>query len=294
MKSSAPESRIVLIANPISGGTSRRKINRAMGLFKEQGLEVELFLTAKRGDAERFSMEAALRHPRMVIAAGGDGTLNEVANGLAGTGVPMAILPLGTTNVMAKELGLPETIKGSVEAALKGAPHSVSLGKITFDSGLTRYFCAMAGMGYDARVVHQVGRKKHRGKVSHLLSGLGVLFSWSPEELTVTADGKTHKGYNLIACKARKYAGNFQVAPDADITEPVLHAVLMHGRRRLDIIRYALGIMTGRHLGFRDITYLKAESLKVSGSAYVQVDGDYIGHAPASVTVAAGALTVLY
>jgi YegS/Rv2252/BmrU family lipid kinase len=294
MRSSAPESRIVVVANPVSGGTSRKKIEAALGLLKERGLEVELFLTAKRGDAERFSREAALGGPRMVVAAGGDGTFNEVANGLAGTGVPMALLPLGTTNVMAKELGVPENVKGAVETALRGEVHSASLGKVTLQGDRARYFCSMAGFGFDGQVVQQVGGKKHRGKVSHVLTAIRVLLSWAPEELDVTAGGKTYKGYILIACKAGKYAGNFSVAPDADITEPFLHAVLMHGRRRLDVIRYALGIMTGRHLGFRDVTYFKAESLKVAGRAHIQVDGDYIGHAPASVTVEPGALRLLY
>jgi diacylglycerol kinase (ATP) len=294
MRSSGAESRIVVVANPVSGRSSSRKIEAAVVLLRGQGLKVDLFLTARRGDAEKFSAEAALGQPRMVIAAGGDGTFNEVANGLAGTGVPMALLPLGTSNVMAKELGVPENVKGAVETALRGRVHSASLGKVNLRGGRSRYFCSMAGFGFDGQVVRQVGSKKHRGKASHVLTGLKVLLSWAPEELTVTADGKTYKGYILIACKASKYAGNFKIAPEADITEPVLHAVLMRGRRRLDVIRYALGIMTGRHLGFRDVTHIKAESLEVAGNAHIQVDGDYIGHAPASVTVAPGALRLLY
>src|SRR4030042_3957227 len=98
------KSSIVLITNPEAKKSSRRKIKLASRLLKSRGYEVEILTTTQRGDAEKFAREAAKKSPSMIIAAGGDGTFNEVINGIAGTEIPMAILPLGTTNVLAKEL----------------------------------------------------------------------------------------------------------------------------------------------------------------------------------------------
>ena len=90
---------------------SESKIERACRLLEQKGYRVELLRTKQRGEAEQMAKDATKRAPYMIIAAGGDGTFNEVANGIAGTEIPMAILPMGTTNVLAKELGIPNTVE---------------------------------------------------------------------------------------------------------------------------------------------------------------------------------------
>ena len=340
-------SSITLIANPTACCATPRKLKEVERLLRAGGREVKVLLTKKRGDAEVFAREVSsetlsseTRPETLIIAAGGDGTFNEVANGLiaggrdpiagvrdpiARTQVPMAIIPLGSTNVLAKEIGIPEDIKGAVKKALSGRAHSVSLGKITFTSGSTApfdesqapfrsgprpvaggmaplakgrgsYFCLMAGIGFDARSVYGVNDKLKRlsTKAAHILSGLKSLLSWNPEMLFVTIDGKPYRGYSLIVSNSGKYAGDFIFAPEASMEEPFLHVFLMHGRRRRDIVRYAFCIVTGRHLGLRDITYVKAENIDVKGSAYVQVDGDCIGKTPVAVTIVPDALKLVY
>lgn len=286
--------RVVMIANPVAGSASRRKVRKAVELLGKGGLDVELAFTEKGGDAERLARAAAEKSPRMVVASGGDGTFNEVANGLAGTGVPMALLPMGTSNVLAKELGVPESPEGAVAAALNGSAHSVFLGKITLGSG-SRYFCLMAGMGFDGEIVHDVRKRvSHPGKLAHIVQGLRTIVTWRPEALSIEVDGRPYEGYSLIVCKASKYAGHFRVAPDADMKEPAFGVFIMHGRRRRDFLRYVLGILAGRHTGLRDITYIKGRDVEVSGAAHVQADGDYLGTTPASVTVAPEELRVIY
>lgn len=289
----------ILIVNPAAKKASERKIQQAAMLLRSAGHEVEVYFTEKGGDAEGFAREASLSGADLIVAAGGDGTINEVINGLAYTGTKMAILPMGTTNVLAKELGIPENIEGAVKRILNGSAHTVSFGKITFThhaSRITRYFCLMAGIGFDADAVYGISErlKRYSGKWAYIASGLRMLSMYSPERLTFGVNGIAYAGYSAIIGKASRYGGDFKATPDASITEPELYACIMHGKRRVDVLRYVYGIVTGRHLRFKDITYLKTSSVQVDGTAHAQVDGDYLGTTPATISVARDALKVVY
>ncbi|MDP3260208.1 MAG: diacylglycerol kinase family lipid kinase [Thermodesulfovibrionales bacterium] len=313
---------IFLIGNPAAGRNALRKINEAATIIKNKGHDVQVLLTGKRGDAESFARKISsefkvksseLRNDKnselnfslltshfslLIIAAGGDGTYNEVINGIACTNIPMAILPLGTTNVLAKELNIPEDVEKAVDIALNGKIHTICLGKITSNppSLLTRHFLLMAGIGYDGETVYGIkkGLKRYSGKGAYILSGLKTLLRWAPDKLTFTMDGKSREGYSAIICKTSKYAGNFRIAPDADINKNNLYAFIMHSRNRLDILRYISGILTKKHLKFKDITYQQTEDIEVKGNAHIQIDGDYFGMTPARIEIAPDALRLVY
>jgi YegS/Rv2252/BmrU family lipid kinase len=292
------EAPVILIANPAAKRSSRQKIQTAVELMRAAGHDVVVRLTGKRGDAEEFARSASQGELSFLLAAGGDGTFNEVMNGIANTGTKMAILPMGTTNVLAKELGVPENVDGAVRMALAGEEHSISLGSITFtplSTPVTRYFCLMAGIGFDGEAVYGINpaAKKYWGKGAYILSGLKTLIGYSPEKLTFTMGGKTFTGYSAIIGKASRYGGDFRITPDAKLARPELYAFIMHGKRRWDMLRYAGGIVSGRHLGFRDITYLRTDSVSVEGAAHIQIDGDYLGTTPATITVAPGAIKLI-
>jgi YegS/Rv2252/BmrU family lipid kinase len=285
-----------LIANPRAGSASGKKVELAARLLREGGREVTILYTQCGGDGMRLAREAAGMGASLVVAAGGDGTFNEVANGLAGSAVPMALLPAGTTNVLAKEFSIPEDVRGAVSTALNGTPRTVSLGKIEWE-GKERYFCFVAGMGFDGATVYATKGKhlmKISGKLSHIVYGIGVLFGWSPPALRVEADGKHYEGYSLIVCNAAKYAGHMKVAPHASMLEPPLYMFLMHGKRRVDILRYAFGILAGTNINFKDVTYGKVDVVRVEGTARIQVDGDYIGKTPAVITADAARIRFVY
>lgn len=290
---------LTLIVNPSAKRASEPKIQKALRLLDSAGYDVGLFGTSKKGDAEHIARKALEAGEDLIIAAGGDGTFNEVANGIAFTQASMAILPMGTTNVLAKELNIPENIEGAVNRILNGEAHKVSLGKITFthhSSPITRYFCLMAGIGFDGDAVYNVnGRaKKISGKASYVISGLKTLSSYSPELLTFSVDEKIYTGYSAIIGNASKYGGNFRVTPDAGLLKPELYIFITHGRKRTDILRYVWGIFTDRHTQFKDITYLKASAIEIKGYAHIQADGDYLGSTPASVTIVPEALRLIY
>jgi diacylglycerol kinase (ATP) len=293
------KSLVVLISNPAAKGTTDNKIRAACHILEAGGYEVDQISTGQRGDAEVFAREAVKRSPSMIIAAGGDGTINEVINGIAGSETPLAFVPLGTVNVLAKELAVPENVEGAIKKALHGTPRTVSLGKIDIappPSSAGRYFMLMAGIGYDGETVFGINNtlKKYWGKGAYFYSGVKTLLRFNPSELIFDIDGKRFSGYSAIIGNAAKYGGNFKVTPDARIADPVLDVCIFKGRSRPDILRYVAGIVTKRHRTFRDVEYLKAESIEVKGRAHIQIDGDYMGMTPARVEVKKNALKLIY
>ncbi len=317
---------IVLIGNPVAGGGALKKIKSASTILKKRGFGVSLMLTSQKGDAERFAKQissefrvknsglkespATYQPSLLVIAAGGDGTYNEVANGLAFSDIPMAILPLGTTSVLAKELRIPSDIEKAIDIALKGKINVVNIGRITYLEtdryGLvsghnTRYFLLMAGIGFDADAVLGVNEKmkKYAGKVAYIFSGFRALIKYSPSLITLRWQDKSDnlagvdKGYVAIIGKGSCYGGNFKITPDAKLTEPCFYVFLGHKNKRFDLLRYLAGIVSGRHLKFNDVSYFKASIIEIEGDAHIQIDGDYLGRCPARIDVAMNALTVV-
>jgi len=284
------KSLIVLISNPVAYRASSSKVARASNYLQSKGYTVESLFTDKKGDAEELARKAIEKSPSLIIAAGGDGTYNEVINGIAGSEIPMAILPLGTTNVLAKELGIPETVEGSMDVAIRGIPRVVSLGKITLQKGSpkARYFSTMLGIGFDAQTVFELNKtfKTLSGKGAHIYSGMKVLSRFHPAELTFTIGEKSYTGYSAVIGKGAKYGGHFKITPDARLTDPNLYICIFRGKKRRDIFRYVMGVLTKSHLSFKDIAYLMAQKIQVDGSAHVQIDGDYFGMTPALIETA--------
>lgn len=284
------KSSIVLIFNPVAKNASGRKIAKASHFLRSRGYKAEILFTEQKGHAESLAREAVKKSPSLIIAAGGDGTFNEIVNGIAGSEIPMAILPLGTTNVLAKELGLPETVDGAMEVAVRGTPKTVSIGKISITQHsllVTRYFLLMAGIGFDGEAVFRINEtlKKISGKGAYIFSGFKTLSVFNPDKLILDMDGKTYTGYSVIISKVAKYGGNFKITPDARLTDPFFYVCLFKGRGRLDILRYVTGIVAGKHLGFRDVEYVRAKNIYVEGDAHIQIDGDYFGRSPARIEV---------
>ncbi|GAB4485454.1 MAG: diacylglycerol kinase family lipid kinase [Thermodesulfovibrionales bacterium] len=290
-------SSVVIISNPAARGSSRKKLADACSLIKAAGREVSMIETLGPGDATRIAAAACAERPSLVIAAGGDGTVNEVLNGMIGSETPLAFFPLGTTNVLARELGLPTTVPEIVARILDAEPRPVSLGRIELPrSGMSRHFCLMAGIGFDAASVYGMHKdvKKISGETAYILSGVRNVVYYSPEELTVSINGEERTCFSLIVGKASRYGGDFRVTPGASLLSPSLHACFFEGHRRTDLLRYACGIVRGKHLGYRDVRVIVARELSVQGTAHVQIDGDYFGRIPARLSVAENALRLVW
>ncbi len=292
------KSLVNIIYNPAARTASDKKIARAAAFLEKKGFVVEVLRTEARGHAMRLAVDSLGRKPALIIAAGGDGTINEVVNGIAWTDTPLALLPMGTTNVLAKELGIPEDLYGAIETAVTSAPRKVSLGVVETVGARgseSRFFCLMAGVGLDGKTVYDVraNLKKVSGKAAYILSGLQNIVGYSLEGLSLKIDGREYSCFSAIIGKSSRYGGNFKVTPDASLFDPSLFVCLFKGGRRLDLFRYAIGVLRGKHLNYNDVVYLKAMEVEVQGRAHMQIDGDYLGYAPARVTAAKDALMLI-
>jgi diacylglycerol kinase family enzyme len=154
----------------------------------------------------------------------------------------------------------------------------------------------MAGIGFDGETVYGINEtvKKISGKGAYIYSGIKTLAGFHPEELEFNISGKKYSGYSAIIGNAAKYGGHFKVTPNAGLNDPNLYICLFEGRKRRDFLRYVFGILTKKHLSFKDVLYLKAKKIQVQGKAHIQVDGDYLGMTPAEIEVVPNSLKLIY
>ncbi|MCX7988122.1 MAG: diacylglycerol kinase family lipid kinase [Thermodesulfovibrio sp.] len=288
--------KVFLIGNPIAGGGALERIEKAQEILKNKKIPFEVFLTKKQGDAEVFArkIKENQKDKILVIAAGGDGTYNEIVNGLVHSHIPLAILPLGTTSVLAKELKIPNNLEKAIELSLNGEVERINLGKIK-NKEKQRYFILMAGIGFDGLAVYNVNPKKKRylKKIAYILSGIKTLLNYKPDELRIK-NGKNKKAYTAIVCKASSYGGNFKIAPDANLKSPFFSVFLSKTSSKMGLMLQILGVISGRHLKMKKIDYFHTESLKINGNAHVQIDGDYFGKAPVEINIVKSALNLVF
>lgn len=283
-----------VILNPTARHGRSPYVTRAIERLRSLGAEVAVFETAQRGDAEAFARDAARSgEASSIIAAGGDGTINEIVNGMAGSSVPLGLLPLGTANVLAAELGLPGDPVKAAGTILAGRTAPIYLGSCN-----GRYFTMMAGIGFDARVVEAVTPplKRRLGKGAYVWESLLELKRQRPIPYRLSIDGSDERIVgSAIVANGHYYGGRFIVAPDASLDLPELEVALFEHGRRVDALRYTSAMVLGllRHLP--DFSLHKARAITVSGpeGEPVQADGDTIARLPVEIKAAAATLTVL-
>lgn len=280
--------RLMVIFNPTAGGNRRRRLTRTLAHLDRLGCAVSLRETGKAGDAEVFAAEARRADCDVVVVAGGDGTINEVVNGLCrGSGeVALGIIPLGTANVLAHEMGLPLSPRVVAETLARGPLKRVHLGHAG-----DRRFMLMAGAGFDAVVVEHVdlGLKRLIGKGAYVLEMLRQSRRYPFPTLTVTDrdSGLSHDAATAVALNGRLYGGPFVVVEDGGLTEPALDMVLLKRKGMFNVIRYAAGLASGRLSRFSDVEVLRGTHFSIDGHGEpVQGDGDILARLPAEMRVA--------
>lgn len=288
--------KIILIGNPVAGGSAEEKIKKAQEILKTKGIPFETLLTKKPGDAENYAkkIKDTEKDNLLVIAAGGDGTYNEIINGLAHSQIPLAILPMGTTSVLAKELKIPKDMRKAINLALNGRIQRVHLGKIK-NREKQRYFILMAGIGYDGLAVYRVNpkEKRHLKKIAYILSGLKTLLTFKPTELRIK-NGTVKKAYNVVVSKASCYGGSFKIAPDANLKSPNLYVFLSRTKSKIGLVLHIIGVILGKHLKMKKTEYFSTDKIKVTGDAHVQIDGDYFGKAPVEIGIVKNSLNLVF
>ncbi len=274
----------MLIANPTAGKAGEKKICQVADYLRDEGASVDVCITRKRGDALEAATKAArgsqAKKTDCIAAAGGDGTINEVVNGIAGSSVPMGVIPLGTVNLFALETGIPMDALKACDVILRGEVKEVRVGMVN-----GRRFMLMAGVGFDADVVYRLhlGLKRKLGRLSYVLTGLGRLAGYSYNRLSIELDGEAMEGYSVIIGNMKYYGGRLSITPLADFEKEKLDVCVFKGRGAFNMLRYAWGVFNKRHLLYDDVEYRTVMTLKVSSNkkTYIQIDGDTFGTLPA-------------
>lgn len=277
--------RILIVFNPVAGGGAKRfRMQRTLAKLTLMGCDLTLRATARRGDAERIAAETQAADFDALVAAGGDGTIHEVANGLHAGSPPLALLPLGTANVLAHEIGLRARSTPIAATIARGATLTLHCGRID-----GRRFVLMAGAGFDAAVVKAIDPRLKRalGKAAYAIESLRQMATYAFPPLGLEIDGRTEHAASILILNGRRYAGPYTCAPDGDLGAPGFQVVLFEAVGRLAVLRYGLALLLDRLPLSRGIRILPATSIRLAAppGAPVQADGDWVAALPLDITL---------
>jgi diacylglycerol kinase (ATP) len=274
--------RILIIYNPISGRRRRGFLEQVLLRLRAGGCVPEVSCTEKRGDAERIAAAASPNYFDAIAVAGGDGTINEVLNGMTRSPLPLGIIPMGTANVLAAEIGLDVTPDAVAETLLEGRRKRIDVGMAD-----GRRFVMMAGVGFDADVVQGINPRFKRavGKGAYVWQSLVEMLRYRPQTFHLSIDGTAHTAASAVFANGHYYAGTFTCAPEARLTDGRLHVCLFKASGRLSIVRYGLALMLGTLHKRHDIEILPATHIGVAGGtgSPVHGDGDILATLPLDV-----------
>ena len=287
---------MLIIFNPAAGQRRRQRLDRALAVLRRLGQEHRLVETGHPGHAEALAREAAGEGRPVVVAAGGDGTIAEVASGLAGGRAALGVLPLGTANVFAWELGIPVRPEAAARLLAEGEARVLHPGEVRFADGRTRLFVQMLGAGFDAAVVANLDlRLKRRiGRGAYVWGAVRELGRYRFPPLRVVFEEQERRASSVIVSKGRLYAGRHLLAPGAEMAQPGFQVALFGGSGPVAAAAYGAALplnllprMPG--LLLRPATWLRIEGEGVA----VQADGDPVGWLPVEVRVAPDPLRVV-
>ncbi len=287
---------MVIVFNPVAGRRRAHLLWRVLDVLVANGVRLDLAETHRPGHAEALAREAVQRGERMVVAAGGDGTIAEVANGLMGTSAHLGVIPLGTANVLAHELGLPFSPRAVAAALAFGRTCQLWPGQAN-DAHEARLFVQMIGVGFDAHVVHNLPfpLKKLLGKGAYVLQSVRELSRYRFPVIRLRIDGQETEAASVIISKGRLYGGRFHLATDTDPSQPGFSVVLFDWSGPAAAMFYGAALplnLLGKAPGVRHIRAARIDFLQ-NGTVPAQTDGDAAGWAPLSVADAAGPIQVV-
>ncbi len=291
-----PKGRMLAVSNPTaSGGAYRRDMPHIIEALAALGYDVDERSTTGPGDATAFARAAVRDGYDIVCAIGGDGTVNETINGLAGSDVPLAIVPTGTVNVLAIELGIPLDPPDAVQVLDKGSVSWIDLG-LAGD----RYFALMAGVGMDARTVADVNPmlKKTIKEAAFAIQGVVSYLTHEEPLLRVESAEQTVEGYFAVFGNAANYGGAFGLTPYADMRDGLLDVCVLKDKSFLSTAWYWLAALINSHLSHPKVAYFRTEAARVSAvdpdeEVLVQTDGEVAGKLPLECRVVPRALRVV-
>jgi len=290
--------RTCVIFNPAARG---EKANRFRRHFDAIGDQCKFKLTAAAGDARRLATEAVQEGYEIIVAAGGDGTLNEVLNGIGDAEegferVRLGVLPLGTVNVFARELGLPTQLEAAWDVIRQMKETRIDLPCVSTSNGRRSYFAQLAGAGLDARAIELVKWqvKKLVGPLAYVLAGLHAVMG-KPSRITASGNGHSFDGELVLVGNGRLYGGQFTLFPQADLRDGLLEVCVLPRVNWLTLARCGPGLLLNGRLPTSATKVFKTATLALSSPSPtpVEIDGELIGHLPANFTIERTRLRVI-
>lgn len=263
-----------LIINPISGTHSKEGLDNAVReVLEPLGYEFDVTWTDGHDAATRLAREAVAMGCGSVIAAGGDGTINETARALCDTGVALGIIPCGSGNGLARHIGIPVDLHGALEILAEQNILSCDYGSINGRP----FFCTF-GSGFDAHVSEKFAEDKKRGKMTYLKNTIREFVNYKPEEYTIFANGHelTQRAFVVAVCNASQYGNNAYIAPHASITDGLLDITIIHYGNLISTALVGIDLMTGFIERNMLIHTLRASEavIRRKNSGPVHIDGE--------------------
>jgi diacylglycerol kinase (ATP) len=273
--------RVAVIFNPYAGRTRQRQvaIDRFAHLLRVAGVTVDVLPTHAPNHATDLAHKAVALGADLVVAYGGDGTMNEVLQALVGTEVALGFWPGGTANVLAAEIAFPSSVEAVVGRILAHRVDWVTVGKAN-----ERFFLLMAGIGLDAAVAAGVDPvlKQRLGKGAFALSAMQYFAKWDLSPFVVQMDsGEEIEARFMVAGNVRSYGGGFCITPHAQLNDPYLDLCIVQAEGRLAYVGIGLGAVVGAHINLPGVIYHKVKHVRiVGGKIPVQLDGEVTGTLP--------------
>jgi diacylglycerol kinase (ATP) len=298
----------LLIHNPNAGhGGARRRalLDEARNIFAASGIEAELAETKGPGDATEIAHRATIERRQLVIACGGDGTLNEVVNGLAGHSnghrVPLALLPAGTANIFAKELTLPWDIPSAARRLIRGNVVDIALGLATpvNEPAKQKYFLSVAGAGPDGMIVYSIDLelKARLGILAYWWQGAREVFRYKFPHFRVTTGGRSEDSSLVVVGRTKHYGGPFKITTLADLYENKFEVMTLSTRSGFRYLSYLPTLWMEKLRGTSGVFFSKTDAVLCEplddNPVYSQVDGEPLGRLPVEFKIVPAALKVL-
>ncbi|CTQ52674.1 Diacylglycerol kinase [Roseibium album] len=282
----------LIMANPTSGGYSAKTLKKVKARLEELGWTAEIRLTSSAGEIGEVCTDPSL-DVRTLVIAGGDGSINEAIIGLQDHPHPpqLAVVPIGTANVLALELSLPRKANAIAETIARQKTK-----RLHFGLANGHPFLLMASAGFDAEVVHSVplALKRRLGKLAYVFTAFKVGLTRKDNPLQITLDGEPFAGKFAVASNARHYGGPFVICP-SEVTDPGLHMLILEKDDLWSSINYGIALMLGRIHKARGATVkpFTAATISAQSAVATQVDGDPFGATPVEIRQADKTIPIL-
>jgi len=277
-----------LFVNPLSGRYNPRRVASIINRLQECGLRPAICEVRTPGDVQAYcqAMQDDADMPLIIIAAG-DGTVNAVINKLPRGRATVAVLPLGTSNVLAAEIGI-RSVEDGIERIIAGRTRPLPVGVLELEH-VSHRFLLMAGIGIDGAIVRNVNpfAKRHLKQGAYALSAIHCAMSWDLGMIEIRTQDRSLACHSVVVCTASRYGGNFIIAPESGLFSGQFTVVCVRRHQRRSYMRVAMDLFTGRAGVNRDLIRIQATEVEIKGVKPIQIDGDFIGYSPAVITMMA-------